>query len=185
MKTFKPGIPSEKLLKIKEDVLKHVSNLDFANENFELDEELIEFATGMSKNIKNLTEQTYYSENKTYEIEVFETFVDFKQGPLKTPARVGRTGGSIQLQKNKLISDYSEDFVYHLIIWCAIEFCLLDLKQSDIISTKHYLTTSKSTKNLLNGYITLIELNPGKGNTERLTIVKELIQKNKNPESNV
>jgi hypothetical protein len=175
-KTFEPAKPSEKLLKIKDDILKHVSNPNFDTENFELDEELIEFATEMSKALKNLTEQTYYSKNKTYQIEVFETLYDFKHKGLKTPARVGQTSGSIQLQKSKLISDYTEDFVYHLIIWCAIEFCVLNLKQSDIISTKHYLTTLRSKQNLLKGYITLLELNPGEQNTERFTIVKKLVQ---------
>ena len=175
MKRFKITEPSEKLLRIKKEILQHVDILEFDWENFKLDEELIEFATGISKNIKNLTEQTYYSENKTYAIEMYETFNDFQAGGLKTPARIGTNGGVIQFQKSKLISDYTEDFVYYVTIWCVIEFCVLNLKQSDIIATKHYLTTSKSKENLYKGYETMLEANELKMNNERLKNVCKLL----------
>ena len=48
MKRFKITEPSQKLLRIKKEILQHVDTLEFDWENFKLDEELIEFATGIS-----------------------------------------------------------------------------------------------------------------------------------------
>jgi hypothetical protein len=140
-----------------------------------IDKELVEFATGLSKNFEKLiSEQTYYSESKKYKVEVFDT-INVYETELKTPARVGQTSGTIQVQKKQL-QNYSKDFIFFLIIWCHIEHKLLNLEKSDKIAIKYYLITGKSKKNLYDGYIKMLESNHTDKNLDRFNKIKSLIK---------
>jgi hypothetical protein len=167
----------DKLHNLKKSLLELVEENDFDTLDFELDEELIDFAKDVSVNFKNLAEGIYHSDNKTYTVEILETFKGIREGGLKTPARVGQRSSLIQLQRQKLLSDYNENFIFYIIIWCIIEFCILDLQKSDTIAMKYYLSnaTDKQIKDILDGYVMMLDNNENESNSDRLLNVKNLL----------
>lgn len=142
-----------------------------------IEQELIEFATYISNNFKNLDkEKFYYSKNEKYKVEIYETFTSLQAGGLKTPARVGQSTATIQLQRKKIEENYSKDFVFFIVIWCGVEFELLDLELSDLVSIEYYLTTGKSKENLYNDYVNMLGNNPIDSNLDRFNKVKKLLK---------
>ncbi len=75
------------------------------------------------------------------------------------------------------MNDYNENFIFYIIIWCIIEFCILDLQKSDTIAMKYYLlnSTDKEIKDILDGYVMMLDNNTNESNSDRLLNVKSLL----------
>ena len=73
--------------------------------------------------------------------------------------------------KNK---EYTSDFVFFIIIWCASCYELENLAMADKAVIGYYLTTGRSKKNLMLGYIKLFSSNIDL-NKERLELIRKML----------
>lgn len=155
--------------------------------------ELIDLAVSFSEGYKTLKPGTYKSSNGRYQIEYVDVFKDDKEflfnyegimvGPnpnfgkeLTVPARVNNTTGVIGFSK-KLFSHeaYTPDYVFYMVIWCAIGKQMKDAYRVDEIALQEYHKTGRSKKNLVKGYGQMFILSPSTENNRRYqNIIKTL-----------
>ena len=131
--------------------------------------ELIQFYSDFSERHKHIEAGIYLSDDKNCCIKYIDAM---EQG---TPARIGKTSGVIQLDKNNLCSNYkSNDYVYFLLIWCAVMNKIDDTIQADRIVIKHYLQMGRSKKELLKGHSVLCSAHQSPLNEDRLDQLIEM-----------
>lgn len=145
--------------------------------------ELLNFAKHFSNTYTTLSTGTYHSENNKYQIEFTEKFID-----LITPVRVGNSSGKIEIARNIIMNEeYTPDFIFYMIIWSVIKFDLTKIESdyesayelADEIATDFYLTTKRSPKNLLKGYIILLSITNLDSNKRRYKMVENIVKKKK------
>lgn len=138
--------------------------------------ELLNFAKHFSNTYTTLSTGTYHSENNKYQIEFVEDFSDSRN-----PIKVIKSNGTIEVAKNIILNhEYTPDFVFYLIIWSVIKFDLIKYQLADELATDFYLTTKRSPKNLLKGYIIISKNKPSDFNKRRYKLVELLVKKKKN-----
>lgn len=130
------------------------TNKSLLKNQWKPDAELLDFAERFADNYTTLECGIYVSDKDNYKIEYVSKIPDTKTG-----ARVSNLTGVIQLDKTVYKSkEYSEDFIFYIILWCRIQFLYpTQYELSDLIALKYYLTTNRSKLNILKGYIRLFK----------------------------
>jgi len=141
--------------------------------------ELLNFAKHFSNTCTTLSTGTYHSENNKYQIEFVDQFSDSRN-----PTKITKSNGIIEVAKNTIINhEYTADFIFYLIIWNAIKFDLIKIQDNceltDEMATCFYLTTKRSPKNLLKGYIILFHITNSDFNKRRYKLVENIVKKKK------
>ena len=94
-----------------------------------------------------------------------------------TNIRVGLSSGIIEVSKSKLLAlESNPDYVFFMVLWCAVEYNLKSNIQSDIITLKYYLKTGRSVKNIMLGYTSLFKRVPYTGNVIRMQKIMDYIE---------
>ncbi len=139
----------------------------------EYSKELIEFAEKFSENYPTYTEGRYLSAQGNYTI-------DYKDIDKKTPARISKKSEVKVIEINKRKIDRNDnltyEFIYWLILWCqTISEMPEDFGGADREVTEHYLTTRKSKKQLLVGFINMVGPVPSSMNQRRYDALNEYL----------
>ena len=121
-----------------------------------LNKELLDFAELFSNNYKFLDIGYFSSEKKYYQIVYKENF-DKEEAVINklNPARISRDSGVIEINKSAILSTdkYSINFLYYLIVWCAVRKNTVDEYEADAITVEVYKRLKKSKKDLLMGFL--------------------------------
>lgn len=147
---------------------------------FKPTKELIHFAIWFSESYKNLEPAIYKSKNDIYTIDYLKK--DPSPNDVMSYERrnfsVGQSGVFI-LSKDKLPA-YSKNFVFYIVIWMAAHRGLFGkYAETDIPAVKYYLTTKRSKKDMILGFLQSIEhqLPISKLNVDRLAEIKKMLSK--------
>ncbi len=137
------------------------------------DEELIKFADTFSRHHKEFETGTYCSDNNTYCIQ----YLDKIPSKVDPTARISTKTGIIQLDKGRL-SEHAEGFVFYVILWCIVENIILNRTDADILTMTYYVTTGRSKKEVLQGYLITSKYavtSSPQSTINRIEIVKEFL----------
>ncbi len=141
----------------------------------------------------------YTSNNGKYKIDYFDKIIDekasimnglpvklneehkdYQEIEFKTNIRVGQQTGIIQISKSKLVEyETNSDYLFMMILWCTVEKDIKDAYKSDEIAFRYYLTTGRSIKNVLIGYINLFKASPSDLNVKRIEQLNKLADEHK------
>ncbi len=94
---------------------------------------------------------------------------------LKTSARASKYTGIIELDKIAFNEGYTPDFIFFIILWCVAINYNNDPFMADSLTTKYYLETGRSKKNLALGYIKLFSISPTPTNKKRYEKINNFI----------
>jgi hypothetical protein len=153
----------------------HIPRFNLSNP----DPELIEFAETFSQTYTKISLGDYYSDKKTYHIRYLKTLESAFGLEIETFMRVGMVSGIIEYSQKKLFSfgeKMTPDFVFYQTIWAVIQNQTKDFFLSDTIAMKYYLTTNRSTKNIIIGYAEMSRRSNMKFNQNRIEKLMELIR---------
>lgn len=130
---------------------------------FNPDAELVEFAKDFSDKYRKISAGIYKSNGDKYTIDYLEQIRDkVTKSIVNTIARIGHNSKLIQLDRGKFMS-YKEnsDFVFFLILWCIAKVecqkCKYNDSYTDIFVLGYYLTTGRSIKNMVLGFLDMIK----------------------------
>jgi hypothetical protein len=139
--------------------------------------ELIQFAEWFSKHYHILHPGTYRSENGEYRIDYEHVLKDpVSKVFLKTPARVSQERGIIEIDKNKITAqEYSQNFVFFLILWCRCMYEQKEIYIADELAVKYYMEQGRPKNTLLDGYGKMFDMVPSQLNITRMTKIVSLI----------
>lgn len=130
---------------------------------FNPSEELVKFANDFSDNYRIFSSGTYESDDCNYRIDYLDKIRDkLTKAVVNTPARIGHNSKIIQLDRSKLVSSKENpDFVFFLILWCIakVDFknCKYNDSYTDIFVLGYYLTTGRSLKNFILGFLNMVK----------------------------
>ncbi len=160
---------------------------------FNPDSELVDFATYFSDNYKDLEVGSYFSDVDNYEIKFLDRITDSNTGCfINTNARVCigtedenlfNRNGIIELDKTKLsVSQITTDYVFFIIMWCVCKSnnSTVSCFNIDELVVNYYITTGRSSKNLVLGIIELFRHAPSLINNERYILINKLLLDNQN-----
>ncbi|MFA7307630.1 MAG: hypothetical protein WC026_13260 [Hyphomicrobium sp.] len=155
-----------------------------ANYSFKPNEELLEFAKEFSDSYTKLRVGDYVSNAETYKIKYLSQIKD-KGVHNKTGARVSNSTGIIELDKKILKHKcITPDFVFLLILWCIARYESKYLFSSELVadetSLKYYLTTVRSKRNAIVGWVKLLSHAQTEQNKERLKKMFEILDSERN-----
>lgn len=157
---------------------------------FNPDVELVEFAKDFSDKYMKLNSGTYSSDGGKYRIDYLEKIRDKVTGNIiDTPARIGHKSRVIELDRESLMQwKDNSDFIFYLILWCIAKVeckeCEDNDTYADIFVLGYYLTTGRSVKNMILGFLDLTNNAKNREhNTKRYRAIdkyiKEYQEKNK------
>jgi hypothetical protein len=150
--------------------------------SFTPSKELLDFADDISNKFIGLNPTTYYSANKNYRIEIIMKAPLENETPLFKIGRVGRTSGTMELEKHYFLSEnnyYSKNFMFYLILWLACERNILNQIESELLTFQYYEKTGRPVQDILDGYkwLTSSSMNPTLAN--RYALVQRLANSDK------
>lgn len=155
---------------------------------FTPDKELITFANEFSKNYKKVKAGIYASESETYiiwykdKLVRKDTLIDGEFIELDTPVRISNKKQIIEISRSKILRNnkYNTDFIFFLIIWsiAIVEIPTHDYQDADAATIRYYLTTKKSRKNILKGYLEMFRFSTARErNKQRLICIEKLLSR--------
>jgi hypothetical protein len=164
---------------------------DFSNLNdpdfnlqFTPTDELIEFADRISKKFITLNPETFFSDNKKYQIDiVMKAPTDVFPSHLFKLARVSHKSGIIEIERHPFLTakgyQYSPDFLFYIILFLACEKGVTNQVISERMTLEYYKTTGRPLLELLHGYTWMSSFISNPVFIERYRIVLEFIEKEK------
>jgi hypothetical protein len=164
---------------------------DFSNLNehdfnlqFTPTQELIEFADRISKKFITLNPETFFSDNKNYQINiVMKAPVDALERPAYKIGGVRLTSGIMELEKHHFLTakgyQYSPDFLFYIILFLACEKDVRNQVISERMTLEYYKTTGRPLLEILQGYTWMSSFTANAVFIQRFRIVLEFIEKNK------
>lgn len=146
--------------------------------DFFSDTELINLATYFSDNYQKLSVGTYKSDNKKYQINYVENLQRSDTDTTPSLARIARSTHIIDLNKTMFSNkQFTSDYVFFIILWLQLVVRNKNKLLSDKLTTEYYLTTNRSTKNLLKAQVQSLSNEPSELNKERFEMITEMLDK--------
>lgn len=96
-------------------------------------------------------------------------------------ARVKQSTGEIQLSRTAILEsrNVTPSVVFFLILWCYVRNRVNSDTEADFLAAQYYLSTGRSKKELLCGFIATIETRPCDANDRRYKLVEEMVKNHK------
>jgi hypothetical protein len=165
---------------------------DFSNLNehdfnlqFTPTQELIEFADRISKKFITLNPETFFSDNKKYQIDIVmkAPMNALTERPAYNIGRIGHSSGIIELEKHHFLTakgyQYSPDYLFYIILFLACEKGVINQVISERMTLEYYKTTGRPLLEILHGYTWMSSITSNAVFIQRFRIVLEFIEKNK------
>lgn len=144
--------------------------------------ELLDFAEEISNKFIGLSPKTYSSANNNYRIEIIMKAPLENDKPLFKIGRVGRTSGTMELEKHYFLSQnnyYSQNFMFYLILWLACEKNTLNQIESELLTFRYYEKTERPIQDILDGYKWMTSFTNNQVLINRYALVQRLANSSK------
>jgi len=146
--------------------------------------ELIEFADRISKKFIMSNPETFFSDNKNYQINiVMKAPMDVQERPAYKIGRIGQRSGIIELEKHHFLTakgyQYSPDFLFYIILFLACEKDVRNQVISEKMTLEYYKTTGRPLLEILHGYTWMSSFTANAVFIQRYRIALEFIEKHK------
>lgn len=147
------------------------------NYKFEPSQELLDFANDFSDRWEKLSDGNYFSKNNNYEINIDDSKNTF--------FRISHQTKIIQVSTSKIHElEVSPDYIFYTILWCEIEWNVINYEMADKIAIEYYLTTGRPIKKIIEGSIKLFNNYNSQRNMSRTTKIMKLTKLKYEPKFN-